>query len=533
MSPPARAIAPSPPSLPDNLAPAPAAPATPKSDPPPPSGRRPISSRPPRHQDLDGAGGTAVRFRPARLAAADIPVDLTCRFRTDGILVGPLALLDLSGVGFAAAVPPDLLLAPGSVLDSFELLVGEHPIWTGEAILVRGSADCVGGRFTSGIVDLKHLRLGATLDGRVAIHRECRKHLPAEWRAAVGDIVQLLQGARREIDELERLEEDNASRGDLGKSKVFEGFRDRWGTAFYEAVCELFEMSRSFDEHTANLGRAYASSMILPFTVASPFHRRAHEKPLGYAGDYRMMELCFSEPAGDGLFGGFIDAVIKRSTLVRAVVEREAVMREAVRTVVEREGDSPIRVLAVAAGPAMELRRFLTEVRALRRPVELILLDQDRSAHESAHRDLTRILLEQHFGTLPVTVRCLHFSVRQLLRPQTPEDERVVQETLADLDLVYSAGLYDYLPDPVATALTNLLYGRLRAGGQLLVGNLVETPDSTWVLDYVLDWRLIYRTEETMLRLAKDLAPAPAALNVVPDKTGRCLFLAATRPTST
>ena len=81
--------------------------------------------------------------------------------------------------------------------------------------------------------------------------------------------------------------------------------------------------------------------MILPFTIASPFHRRAHEKPLGYAGDYRMMELCFSEPAGDGLFGGFIDAVIKSSTLIRAVVARELVMRQAVREAIEAPATGP------------------------------------------------------------------------------------------------------------------------------------------------------------------------------------------------
>ena len=137
--------------------------------------------------------------------------------------------------------------------------------------------------------------------------------------------------------------------------------------------------------------------------------------------------------------------------------------------------------------------------------MEFILLDQDRSAHEVAHQHLTRILLEQHRGTLPVDVHCLHFSVRQLLKPRTDEDERVVNETLAGVDLIYSAGLYDYLSQPVAASLTKLLYGRLRPGGRLLIGNLVETADSTWVMDYILDWRLLYRTEETLMALANGL----------------------------
>ena len=81
---------------------------------------------------------------------------------------------------------------------------------------------------------------------------------------------------------------------------------------------------------------------------------------------------------------------------------------------------------------------------------------------------------------------------------------RVVRETLADLDLVYSAGLYDYLPSPVASApdaraLRAAPARRALAG----LGNLVESPDITWVMDYVLGWPLVYRTDESMLRLAE------------------------------
>jgi hypothetical protein len=199
-------------------------------------------------------------------------------------------------------------------------------------------------------------------------------------------------------------------------------------------------------------------------------------------------------------------------------------MRKAVRAAVAEEGTRPVRILALAAGPALELRRLLMETTTMRRPVELILLDQDRAAHESAHRALTRILLEQHRGMLPVTVRCVHSSVRQLLKPKTPEDLQVVSETLWDLDLIYSAGLYDYLPQPVAGALTKLLYGLLRPGGRLLLGNLDESAESTWFMDYVLDWRLLYRDEETLLALANDLQPAPATAQVVRD-AGRCFFL--------
>jgi extracellular factor (EF) 3-hydroxypalmitic acid methyl ester biosynthesis protein len=464
-----------------------------------------------------------------RLDTADLPADLACRFRCDGVPVGPLPILDLSASGFGADAPIEPILLPGSVLDGFELLLGERTIWSGDAVVVHGSAERVGGRFTSGVLDLAHLRLGATLEGRLAIHREQQLRLPSEWRAAIGDLRQLLEDARFELEEIERAEIHDPLRRSEEEAQLFESLRARWGATFYDALRQLHEMSKSLDPRSTVLGQGYASSMLMPLLAACPMHRRAYEKPLGYAGDYRMMELYFAEDIGEGLFGRFLYSVTKQYTLVRAVIAREVLLRNAVRAAAEAEGEGAVRVLALAAGPAMELRRFLEETGPLRRPVELILLDQDRGAHESAHRHLTRILLERHHGMLPVTVRCLQFSVRQLLKPQTPEDERVVHETLAGLDLVYSGGLYDYLPDSVAARLTQLTYSLLRQGGRLLHGNLVETPDTTWVMDYVLGWPLVYRTDQTMLGLAKALQPCPASVEIARDSTGAAIFLDVTK----
>lgn len=439
-------------------------------------------------------------------------------------------MLDLSAVGFGIAPPSQITLAPGSVLDSFELRLGDRTIWTGNAIVVRGGEERLGGRFTSGVLDLHGLRLGITFDGRLALLREQRDLLPPEWRAAVADLRQLLEDAKFELEETERREVHDPLRRSEEEEELFESLRARWSGVYLGALVALHAMSKSLDVRSAQVAQAYASGMLMPLLAACPMHRRAYDKPLGYAGDYRMMELYFARDLGDGLFGRFLYSVTRQYSLVRAVINREALMRGAVQEAAEAGGEGPVRILALAAGPAMELRRFVEGVSALDRPVELILLDQDPAALESAHRHLTRLLLERHYGMLPVTVRCLHFSVRQLLKPQTPEEHRVVGESLADLDLVYSAGLYDYLPQPIASRLTQLTYSKLRSGGRLFHGNLVESPDTTWVMDYVLGWRLVYRTDETMLALADCLTPAVHDVRIIRDATERAIFLDVRKP---
>src|SRR5271154_2844927 len=91
------------------------------------SSRPPPSSSPPRsHPDLLGSAGVSAHFRPARLNAADVPADLACRFQCDGAFVGPLSVLDLSTTGFAAQALFGLEWAPGTTLESFELLLGDR-----------------------------------------------------------------------------------------------------------------------------------------------------------------------------------------------------------------------------------------------------------------------------------------------------------------------------------------------------------------------------------------------------------------------
>jgi extracellular factor (EF) 3-hydroxypalmitic acid methyl ester biosynthesis protein len=506
------------------------------SNPPPPiSGTHRASSRPPpsgsrSHPDLLGSTGIGARFRPARLNAADLPADLACRFQCDGAFVGPLPVLDLSTTGVAAELMSErLVLAPGSELESFELILGDRVIWSGEAAVVHGGDGRLGARFTSGVLDLEHLRLEATIEGRMAILEEQKLLLPPAWRAAVADLRHLLEGVRAELEEVEMSEARDPMRRGEQESVLFARLGARWGTAYYQAVANLHEMSRGFEGRTNALACAYASSMLMPLLMACPIHRRAYEKPLGYAGDSRMMELlCTEELSGEGVFGRFLHLTMQNYTLGCTVRTRQVVMRDAVRSAMESEGERPVRVLAVAAGPAIELRRLLEETVGLKRPVQFILLDQDPSAHETAHNHLTRILLERHRGVLPVSVQCLHFSVRQLLKPQTPEDHSV-RDGLGDLDLVYSAGLYDYLPDLVAQRLTSVLYSRLRPGGRLLLGNMVETPDTTWILHFVLGWPLLYRSDEAMLRLAQRLSPVPASVGITRDSTERCIFLDVTK----
>lgn len=69
---------------------------------------------------------------------------------------------------------------------------------------------------------------------------------------------------------------------------------------------------------------------------------------------------------------------------------------------------------------------------------------------------------------------------------------------LGEFDLVYAAGLYDYLPRAVAIKLTRKCMSMLKPGGSFLFANF---SDEVWDVGYMetfMHWTLILRTEAEM-----------------------------------
>jgi hypothetical protein len=77
---------------------------------------------------------------------------------------------------------------------------------------------------------------------------------------------------------------------------------------------------------------------------------------------------------------------------------------------------------------------------------------------------------------------------------------------IGEFDLIYSAGLYDYLSDEFSTRLLQGLVRRLGAGGTLLVANMLPDIPACGYMEAVMDWWLIYRTPEQMAEMGIQVA---------------------------
>lgn len=211
-----------------------------------------------------------------------------------------------------------------------------------------------------------------------------------------------------------------------------------------------------------------------------PVTRRAFSKPCGYPGDAGCLDLLY-----------FPDRVeIERTTelgmrLFRYITTaRPAAQaaRERLKIIAKMIGETALshpqpRILSVACGYLRELE--YCEVCPGAFFGQFVGLDQDRRSLEVANECYS------HLG-----ITTLHGSVLQILTDSLD---------LADFDLVYAAGLYDYLKCETAQKLTNRLMRMVRPGGKLLIANFSPELRDIGYMEAFMDWQLVYRTESDML----------------------------------
>lgn len=214
-----------------------------------------------------------------------------------------------------------------------------------------------------------------------------------------------------------------------------------------------------------------------------PLTRRAFEKPRGYAGDaelidfiYGLRDLPRTSSVGAAIYGQMFEA-----PAAKAVRARRDILAARL-DVVAAEVKQP-RVLAIACGHLREAQK--SRAVAEGRFGEFVGLDQDRDS---------LALIEQEQS--PQGIKAVHGSVKSILKGET---------VFEDFDFVYSTGLYDYLPQPVAISLTTKLFGMLKPGGQLLLANFLPDVPDVGYMETFMGWPLIYRTDEEMADVASGI----------------------------
>jgi SAM-dependent methyltransferase len=486
------------------------------------------------HADLSGAA-SQFRFRTERLKVAALEFDSTCSFRIEMRHFAGIQVVDVSATGLGLETTEPLELEDGLLLEDVVFQHCGRTIWSGSAAVVypqNGETQRFGIKFLGPPLSLQEIRFSdSVVEHKIGrtIERQAKyeQFLPADWRAKVMTFYNVMVDIRENLEEYERQDPDGIWREPSTSWRLCSAVFEKIWPAVGQLNFDLDYQAKGFNANQTELGLSFAQRIInLEFPVCE-FLNRAYFKPQGYAGDYRMMELGQTNIlAGDSLFARFLHYYSQHTPLGQTIKARAGVAYEAAKEVIAL--DRPVRIMSLACGPAVELRRLLADVKHFAHPVEILLVDQDEDALRSCVTELNRVIALRGDNP-PVEFHCLHFSLRQIIAPKKGGEQKLVKEVLSNVDLVYSMGLFDYLQQKLARRTTSSLFNLLAPQGRLLIGNLCRVPESTWMMEYGVAWHLVYRNKEEMFDLGSSIEQQSCTVNVLDDTTGNCLFTDARR----
>jgi extracellular factor (EF) 3-hydroxypalmitic acid methyl ester biosynthesis protein len=331
--------------------------------------------------------------------------------------------------------------------------------------------------------------------------------IPASARHAILEIGDRMQGLRGALRPIEPGRDEHLAAGDPAESLIASALRDAVDPCLgalgreigFAAPARWRVASRYFHERFGSL------------VDLSPLAARCFHKPLGYAGDFEMMNMVYRDQSlGGTLFGRSLSRVVLDSEAGRAVRHRARYLAEKIEAAVAHGRPRPARILSVAAGPAMELQLILRTDPALLAAgrTEIALLDQDAGALEHARERIGALAAQ---ARVEVAVRCINTSIRT-----------VIAEGLDDsYDLVYSAGLFDYLKDRPVRAAGARLVAALAPGGTAVIGNFDVANPTRPFMELILDWPLHHRSADDLRLLFGELG---TGLTIEREATGVNLF---------
>ncbi len=290
---------------------------------------------------------------------------------------------------------------------------------------------------------------------------------------------------------------------------------------------EKFEnVLREVEPELLSAHQNFARRQLHPLLLCSPFLHRCFMKPLGYAGDYEMVNMMLRDPLeGASLYAKIINLWFVKQPPAEAHRNRIARLVRQLQDTTARAAHAgrKAKILNIGCGPAHEVQQFLRESHlADRAHFTLIDFNEETLAHcQSVVNEA------KSKGGRNTQFNFVKKSVQQIVRES---GRRNAADVNKQFDLVYCAGLFDYLSDTFCQQLTDIFYGWLAPGGKLVTTNVDDYNPRRLTMDHIMEWHLFYRRSADLLALKPDAAPEDLCV-VKADATGVNLYFEAQKPT--
>jgi extracellular factor (EF) 3-hydroxypalmitic acid methyl ester biosynthesis protein len=291
----------------------------------------------------------------------------------------------------------------------------------------------------------------------------------------------------------------------------------------------LYDLFQSFESEAALIPseefishKRYAQHDLHPLLMTAPFVHRAFTKPLGYAGDYEMVNMMLrNSREGGTTYAQVLNSLHLKTGVAQAHRNRIDILAGYLKATMIRceRQETRAGVLNVGCGPALEIQELVREHPAIERlRFNLLDFNGETLAYTKEHIDR----LAGDYGRR-LCAEYTHASVHELLKKAIGTHAAPDEE---GYDLIYCAGLFDYLSDKICSRLLRLFYHWLTPGGLIVVTNVHPSNPNRYAMEFILEWHLVYRNELDMT----SLCPPMGRKRVYCDETGVNVFLEVLKP---
>jgi SAM-dependent methyltransferase len=227
----------------------------------------------------------------------------------------------------------------------------------------------------------------------------------------------------------------------------------------------------------------------------------ALERKYGYSGDFEIIDHIYSRHTCADPKQRLWDLYFHAQAAPVAVRNRKAYFQQLMGAHLAASGGRPLDVLNVASGPCRDLREFFLDHSEAAVTVDCV--DMDARAIEYGSR-LCAPWLDR-----------IQFHHRNVLK----------HVPARAYDLVWSAGLFDYLSDRLVVHLLSVLLKVVKPGGEVVIGNFSDFNPSRDFMELFGHWHLRHRSKETLLALAAQAGATRDQTEVLWEPEGVNYFL--------
>jgi SAM-dependent methyltransferase len=281
-------------------------------------------------------------------------------------------------------------------------------------------------------------------------------------------------------------------------------------------IFEKENVARSRENRIYKLKQLFVRHFRKEF-VKGEFLQWSLMKPLGYPGDYKIIDnIYLNKPRSQG-FERLYDNYFQMSTICIAVRNRKEDFKQICLDVIRNKSGTPVKIMDLASGPCRDVSELLSHPVIGSTPVSFHCVDSDEFAIEYARK-----LVNCH--------PCVSFRKQNAVRIALKND--IDTEIPDRYDLIFSTGLFDYLDYRISVRLVRNLRKLLKKGGVLAVSDVRDkfSNPSIYFMEWVADWNLIYREDAEFRQTFIDAGFCPSQLTSQYEQQGVMQYIKASLP---